>query len=93
MVLEEIIQGLGLDKICVTEKDDSSIKVTYSGAAVLKSLSRVLAYGESALDAMETLFEEDEQACELAKMVFDNLVSINADHYLINGYVISKNVK
>lgn len=64
--------------------------VEYCGGAVLRSFSKILAYGENAYGAVIALFEGDEKVCEASALLFENLASFNAGHLMANSYILAK---
>lgn len=71
----------------------AAFAVEYCGGAVLKSFSKILAYGESAYGAVISLFEGDEKVCETAGLLFENLASFNAGHLIANSYILAQKSK
>ena len=87
---------LGLDGIMsisnIEEVDGKyCFKIEYNNATVLRGLSKIFTYGEAANDGLQTLFEEDNKACELYTLVTNNISKLNGAHYIINDYAIIEN--
>ena len=87
--------GLDLGELCtmrdVVKTGDGKYELTmeYCSAALLTSYSKVLAYGDTAYEAVKTLFAEDEAGCSIAELLVTNLPGISAGHLLINSYILA----
>lgn len=84
---------LGLDDIMSfsqVEEDDGQyeFEIEYNGATLLRGIGKILAYGTSAGEGLQAIFEGDADACELYALLTNNIAVINGGHYLINSYFI-----
>lgn len=91
--------GLNLEVFCnvsdAAQGADGKYTVTYEycGGAVLRTFSKILAYGEAAYQGALALFDGDEAACEIFTLLFDNMQDFSAGHLLVNGYVLAQKYK
>lgn len=87
--------GLGLGTFCSlselaeTPGGTYSFTVSYCGAAMLQSIGRVLAYGQSACEGVHALFAEEEDICSIADWIMANAADITGGHRLLNSYVLT----
>lgn len=87
--------GLDLGMFCamgeVTRNENGKfeLKMEYCDAALIRSYSKILAYGNAACEAFLSLFEEDEEGCAIAELLITNLQTINAGHLIINSYILT----
>lgn len=89
--------GLDLGMYCTpgtVTKTDSGYELGYSycGAVFSAGLSKVLAYGSAAYDALNTLFREDSRMA-LVTTLYENAAALSGGHLLVNGYVMTQYVK
>lgn len=91
--------GLGLapfasvDETEETAPGEYTVRIRYCRAALLICIGRVLAYGQSARDAVCTLFAEEEGICAIADWILRNAADISGGHRLLNSYVIGSLVR
>lgn len=87
--------GFGLEAFCsVTDliKNDEGkyeFSILYCRAALLQSIGRTLAYGQTACDAVHLLFGEEEGICAIADLIMANAADITGGHRLLNSYVLT----
>lgn len=87
--------GLGVEQFCslsgVEKSEDGKygFSIGCCRAALLQSVGRILAYGQSACDAVKQLFSEEEGICAIADLIMENAGDITAGHRILNSYALT----
>lgn len=84
--LEELFTMTDVSK---TSKGKYVYDISYTGSTLLEAMGKILTYGQTAADAVKTLFAEDADMCALADLIMENAAGINGGHLLINSYVLA----
>lgn len=91
--------GLGLELLCSlseiekNEDGEFEFRIVYCRGALAQCIGRVLAYGQSACDAVKFLFAEQEDICGIADLIMANAADITGGHRLLNSYVLTGYLK
>lgn len=88
--------GLGLEGFCnvseviPTEENRYGLTLSYCDGTLLAAYAKLLAYGEPARQALNSLFAGNRKACDIADFLTANAESVNGGHLLLNSYVLTE---
>ncbi len=88
--------GLGLDGFCsvsdviATEENRYGLTLSYCDRTLLAAYAKLLAYGEPAHQALNSLFAGNRKACDIADFLTANAEGISGGHLLLNSYVLTE---
>lgn len=94
-LLQELIsadKGLGLeDYISLSIEENgpmAMLSVEYTNAVELLAIGKIFTYGQSAADAVKTLFSGDSGVCAIADFLVANAEAMSGGHLLVNSYAL-----
>lgn len=86
--------GLGLEGLCSVEKEETdgkySVRIQYSSAAALFAVGKVFTYGQTAGEAVKSLFKGDSGVCDIVDFIISHSGEMSGGHLIINSYVLCR---
>lgn len=89
---QAMIDSLTINEQCWLTVENDELTITYNDAALLLGLGRVLSYGQSQLDCLKVLFEQETEYLLFCDSIMENYSKISGAHLLLDSYVISRYV-
>lgn len=86
--------GLGemftISEVTLNDEGKYDLSIEYYKYALLISLSKILAYGQSAADTVRSVFISNIGICNLTDFILDNSEDIAGGHLIVNSYILAQ---